>query len=638
MEIRIKNLTKIFPGDPKKNIRDTIAVKDMSFTVPDGKLVGLLGPSGCGKSTTLYMISGLQAPTSGEVWFGDQEVTHLSPEKRGIGLVFQNYALYPHMTIFKNIEFPLTSLKVEVPLVTFYEYQMDFEYALEPDDVVDGIAKSAQSLGKKLGLSKKQYLFSLNPEGSTLKMHATLNNVSPSIHDAFLRNVTKIVPFVLKNESSKQTSDALYDSTVRATIAKVSDTQKARISFTGKLGFHFDTNQIDETIRSFREVASKYGHVDNAAIARTSEGHELLAQVSGILRNDVEAFQDAIKATNCYESGTIAILNLEDKPLEKQIKAYFHQAKVRFSDFKFYYDKKNAKVYFKLNRIPQEEAKQLVQALAEKVGLTDLEFDIAQAIAHRRLTKEERRDLVIEAAKLVQVDEYLERRPSQLSGGQQQRGAIARALVKKPRVLLLDEPLSNLDARLRLQTREEIRRIQQETGITTIFVTHDQEEAMSISDQIVVMKLGVMQQMDEPQKVYNDPANLFVAMFLGTPPINVFHGRIAQNKIYIGDDVVGTIPADKPQQDREIYVAIRPEGFMLADQDEKEVLHANLNMVQVLGRDVSLVAQNPACAKPTFKVIVAAEDAQKQSGVLSLKVKPSKMFLFEKESEERIRF
>ena len=104
MEIRIKDLTKIFPGDPKRNIRDTIAVKDMNFIVPDGKLVGLLGPSGCGKSTTLYMISGLQIPTSGEVWFGDQEVTNLAPEKRGIGLVFQNYALYPHMSIYKNIE------------------------------------------------------------------------------------------------------------------------------------------------------------------------------------------------------------------------------------------------------------------------------------------------------------------------------------------------------------------------------------------------------------------------------------------------------------------------------------------------------------------------------------------------------
>ena len=92
MEIRIKDLTKIFPGDAKKNIRDTVAVKDLNFTVPDGKLVGLLGPSGCGKSTTLYMISGLQSPTSGEDWFGDQEVTNLAPENRGIGLVFKNYA------------------------------------------------------------------------------------------------------------------------------------------------------------------------------------------------------------------------------------------------------------------------------------------------------------------------------------------------------------------------------------------------------------------------------------------------------------------------------------------------------------------------------------------------------------------
>ena len=103
MEIRIKELTKILTGDPKKKILDTIAVKDLDFVVKDGNLVGLLGPSGCGKSTTLYMIAGLHTPTSGEVWFGDQEVTNLSPEKRGIGLVFQNYALYPHMTIYKNI-------------------------------------------------------------------------------------------------------------------------------------------------------------------------------------------------------------------------------------------------------------------------------------------------------------------------------------------------------------------------------------------------------------------------------------------------------------------------------------------------------------------------------------------------------
>ena len=125
----------------------------------------------------------------------------------------------------------------------------------------------------------------------------------------------------------------------------------------------------------------------------------------------------------------------------------------------------------------------------------------------------------------MQIEELMDRRPGELSGGQQQRVAIARALVKRPKVLLLDEPLSNLDARLRLQTREEIRRIQRETGITTIFVTHDQEEAMSISDLIVVMEAGVIQQTGRPQEVYDDPENLFVARFLGTPPINVFEDR-----------------------------------------------------------------------------------------------------------------
>lgn len=131
-----------------------------------------------------------------------------------------------------------------------------------------------------------------------------------------------------------------------------------------------------------------------------------------------------------------------------------------------------------------------------------------------RLSKEEMEKRVLDAAKMVSLEELLDRKPRELSGGQQQRVAIARALVKMPRVLLLDEPLSNLDARLRLQTREEIRRIQRETKITTIFVTHDQEEAMSISDLIVVMKEGILQQIGKPQEVYDQPANLFVAKFL----------------------------------------------------------------------------------------------------------------------------
>ena len=364
MKVVLQNLTKIFPSRNKKSNEQVVAVSDFTFTIPDGKLIGLLGPSGCGKSTTLYMISGLQKPTSGQIFFGDEDVTELTPENRGIGLVFQNYALYPHMTVKQNIMFPLQNL--------------------------------------------------------------------------------------------------------------------------------------------------------------------------------------------------------------------------RGAD---------------------------------------------------RMTKEEMVEKAIWAAKLVQIDDLMDRKPSELSGGQQQRVAIARALVKVPKVLLLDEPLSNLDARLRLQTREEIRRIQKETGITTIFVTHDQEEAMSISDMIVVMKKGVLQQIGEPQNVYDDPANLFVAKFLGTPPINVFTGSVKNEKLYIGDECVLDV---KGVADQPVTVGIRPEGFI---PDANGALSCKLSNVEVMGRDVSVVSKNPASVNPVIRSIIDADNkVDLSAGVVKYRVKPHKFFLFDRETEERIRY
>ena len=364
MKVVLQNLTKIFPSRDKKAGKEVVAVNDFTFEIPDGKLIGLLGPSGCGKSTTLYMISGLQKPTSGRIFFGDDDVTELSTENRGIGLVFQNYALYPHMTVKQNIMFPLQNLKGE------------------------------------------------------------------------------------------------------------------------------------------------------------------------------------------------------DK-----------------------------------------------------------------------LSKEEMQSRAYEAAKLVQIDELMERKPSELSGGQQQRVAIARALVKMPRVLLLDEPLSNLDARLRLQTREEIRRIQKETGITTVFVTHDQEEAMSISDMIVVMKDGVVQQIGKPQEVYDDPTNLFVAKFLGTPPINVLKGRVQGGKVYIGQDAVLDIAG---VEDQAVIIGIRPEGFEL---DDNGPLCCRLINVEVMGRDVSIVSTNDASLNPQIRSIIDADNkVDVTAGTVRYCVKPHKLFLFSKETEERLRF
>ena len=353
MKVELSHVTKTFPGREKRS-QVVTAVDDFTFTIPDGQLVALLGPSGCGKSTMLNMICGLLPPTSGKILFDGEDVTSLPPELRGIGMVFQNYALYPHMTVYQNIAFPLGNLK-----------------------------------GKD------------------------------------------------------------------------------------------------------------------------------------------------------------------------------------------------------------------------------------------RLSKDEIRARVTEAAGLVQIDGLLERKPGELSGGQQQRVAIARALVKRPRVLLLDEPLSNLDARLRLQTREEIRRIQKETGITTAFVTHDQEEAMSISDLIVVMNKGELQQLGKPQQVYDDPDNLFVAKFLGTPPINVLDGRVEGGALYIGDDRVMDAPG---APEGPVTVGIRPEGFV---PDPEGTFCAALRRVEVMGRDVSVLAEHAGMQGDALRAVVDSDaDLTPRDGMLRFRIKPRKIFLF----------
>ena len=249
------------------------------------------------------------------------------------------------------------------------------------------------------------------------------------------------------------------------------------------------------------------------------------------------------------------------------------------------------------------------------------------------MTKQQMIERAHEVARLVQIDELMNRKPSELSGGQQQRVAIARALAKMPRVLLLDEPLSNLDARLRLQTREEIRRIQKETGITTVFVTHDQEEAMSISDMIVVMKLGVLQQIGKPQEVYDNPVNLFVAKFLGTPPINVFSGKVEGGKLYLGEEAVLDVPG---VEDQAVTVGIRPEGFEI---DPNGALTCQLNNVEVMGRDVSVVSTHAASVNPVIRSIVDADNTiDTEAKTVRFALKPHKVFLFHADTEERIYF
>lgn len=285
--------------------KDTVAVNNLNLTINSGDFVSILGPSGCGKSTTLFMLAGLIQPTSGQIIINDKDITHLKADSRNIGMVFQDYALYPHMTVYNNISFPL----------------------------------------KMKGLSKRE---------------------------------------------------------------------------------------IKERVES--------------------------------------------------------------------------------------------------------------------------------------------------AAKLVEIESYLNRLPKELSGGQQQRVAIARAIVREPEILLLDEPLSNLDARLRMTMREEVRALQQRLNITTLFVTHDQEEALSISDKVVILHEGNKIQYDTPYNLYHQPVNTFAATFIGHPPINLLKINKQQAKqLNLNLNV-----------DNDITIGIRPEHIITSQQGYP----ATIERVELLGKDTIVTAED----------------------------------------------
>ena len=630
MEIKLKGLTKIFPGNPKKHIKDTVAVDDFDLVVPDGKLVGLLGPSGCGKSTTLYMISGLQTPTSGEVWFGEEEVTNLSPEKRGIGLVFQNYALYPHMTIYKNVEFPLLNLRVEVPLVTFYNYKITYTYEMTTDDHIDGIIKSIKTLLGKIGISKRGYKISYSLNGTSLVLNVDLINCNSKNKDLFIENFPRIIEPLSTSVDETQSSDALFDSKMRFTYSLSDENKIVNGQFSLVLDGVKESNGklIEEILDFIRSQGFKITYspsYDNGGktILLVSLNHRAVSDAKRVL-------EDVKTKFSC--DGTIKIDNVDTKIIKKDLYKALAKYATHIRELSAYDDNGDTQFYFQIKKLKEEEIEEVKSIVKSTFDVKKEDIKTSVALSYRKLTANERKDIVYETAKLVQIEEYLERKPAQLSGGQQQRVAIARALVKKPKVLLLDEPLSNLDARLRLQTREEIRRIQQNTGITTVFVTHDQEEAMSISDQIVVMKNGVKQQVDTPQNVFNNPKNLFVAQFLGNPPINVFKGRVENNCVYIGQDLI--YKADKNIANQEVFVAIRPEGFTLTNETS-EVLNAEAEMVQVLGRDISVIGKNSECLTPTFKVIIQHTE-NSLVGPIKLKVSPNKLFIFDINTQERI--
>ena len=253
-------------------------------------------------------------------------------------------------------------------------------------------------------------------------------------------------------------------------------------------------------------------------------------------------------------------------------------------------------------------------------------------VGEKKISKEEAKKIAEEYMQLTNIEELAEKKPGTLSGGQQQRVAITRALVQKPEVLLLDEPLSNLDARLRLKIREEIRRLVKEVGITTIFVTHDQEEALSISDKIILLNEGVIQHHDDPQNLYLEPNNLFVAKFIGNPIINILEvevkdGVITHPSFTLQASELVESRFRKELEQGHYYLGLRPEDLV---PSENGLFTVTVTAVELIGRERIL---HFTLGEQDIKSIVSVEHKIEEGDTLSFDLLRHKLFLFDQNGE-----
>lgn len=394
--VSIQNLEKIYPNGAK-------AVYDFNLDIQRNEFIVIVGPSGCGKTTTLRMIAGLEDISAGDI-FVDGEFINYKPSKdRKMAIVFQSYALYPQMSVYDNIAFPLTINKYELPLVA-------------------------------------------------VKLQAAVQALN-----------------VFKNHQDSELLEILEQISRDARIGK---------------------------IKRFELAAKRFG-ISLAAGEKICE---------------------------------LSTLDFKNGQISKIISGWEEEVKIEQENLK-------------ANNIVIDENFQHIDDNGRVI------------VKERALNKYEIRMKVVRTAETLDLGDYLDRLPKELSGGQMQRVALGRAIVKNLPLFLMDEPLSNLDAKLRLTMRSEIVKIHNKINATTVYVTHDQTEAMTMATRIVVMSKGFVQQIDTPQQIYDNPKNLFVAKFVGSPAINVLNGTIdiKQKKILIGDEIELKIGEAQVKKHDEFY-------------------------------------------------------------------------------------
>lgn len=534
--LSLKNINKIYPNNVQ-------AVFDFNLEIADKEFIVFVGPSGCGKSTTLRMIAGLEEITSGELYIDNRLVNTVVPQERGVAMVFQNYALYPHMTVKDNISFALKHCKMEMPV-------------LEPNEKYDEITEKIKNLFKQINaIDKKVSKTKKNkPDESLFTQRAEIyEKASALIKD--------------REQYSKQIigKDELRTKRVETTIKQL----QKRIVFMEKdlLGTKDNVAKLEERLEKEKSEGKEIDHLEK--------------KISS-LKKQIVVLQEGI------EERKVRLNTLND-------------------DLDFLHN----------NDVP--------------------------LVSKRKMKWFEILEEVYNAVEILDLNKYLYRKPAALSGGQRQRVALGRTIVRHPKVFLMDEPLSNLDAKLRVQTRSEISKIHKRVGATTVYVTHDQTEAMTMADRIVIMKDGYIQQIGTPSEVFSNPINVFVAGFIGNPPTNFIKAKYENDKLHFGNDCAISI-TDKDKEtlknyvDKEIILGVRPENIYLAKDEsiktKTESLKLKCEFIELLGFELAVYFKNN---NDQIIMKIPSDNKVKPEDEVEICFDKNKLMFFDAETEQRIK-
>ena len=470
---------------------DFYAVDNLNLHIDDYSFI----TSGCGKTTTLRMIAGLETPTSGKIYINgvpvfDSELgINIPASKRHVGFLFQNYALWPHMTVQKNIEFGLQNLKEYMPVVDsdFTQFKNDLILFNNPAKVIE-IVK--QNIDKKGKVDKRRALI------------AIIDYFKVSMYSA-----KKVFDLGLEEKSEEEVKQ-LCEAKIKETNQKIEDIVKKHEEKGIDLnsdGYVLGDSELAEDYISAKLTYDIIKDYKTLLSYLEQAKEERVKPVKYIMRKTNVSYKTAKTLLDFANSITQKSEEEKKDEVERELKFYNNE----IERIRSYYLNNGFHLNEKGEKIPTIDYENKNWD-GKKVHLYKL----------RGLSKEEIDLKVRHVSRVVKIGEFMDRYPSELSGGQQQRVAIARTLAPGPKVLFMDEPLSNLDAKLRLEMRSELKRLHLETGSTFVYVTHDQLEAMTLATKICLINNGVLQQYDAPLDVYKKPNNIFVADFVGSPAIN----------------------------------------------------------------------------------------------------------------------